>query len=81
MQADRTKEITRGFEGRQKFARARKAYEAWKAHYFSGISDKKVDEERQKIYADLMERTHARWDEIARAKVVALMTGGKNEQV
>jgi multidrug resistance efflux pump len=77
MQADRTKEVMRGFEGRHRFDRARKAYEAWKAHYNASQVSEAEDAERKATYDDLISRTHARWDKIARAKVVALLRAGE----
>jgi len=69
MQADRTEQILKGFQGRHRFDRARKAYEAWKAHHAASTVAKATAADSEAIYADLIERTHARWDNIARAKL------------
>jgi hypothetical protein len=70
MQADRTEQILKGFAGRHRFDRARKAYEAWKAHHAASAAEKVTAADSEAIYADLIERTHNRWDAIARAKLV-----------
>jgi len=82
MQADRTEQILKGFEGRHRFDRVRKAYEAWKAHHAASTVAKATAVDSEAIRADLIKRTHNRWDAIARAKLeAALMTGGKNEKI
>ena len=81
MQADRTEQILKGFEGRHRFDRVRKAYEAWKAHHAASAAEKATAADSEAIRTDLIKRTHARWDNIARAKLVKIMKEGKNERV